>query len=160
MVKLIWAEDKNKGIGNKGDLLWHIPEDLKFFKTVTEGSSIIMGRKTFDSLPIKPLPKRDNIVLSRKPLDSFPNVKTVTNVQEVLDKYNDSWVIGGGMVYELFLPYATEAYITEVDYCAPQVDTFAPSVELVNRYLYLEKQGSWNTSIKGLKFRINHHMKL
>ena len=63
-IHLIWAQDQNGGIGKNGNLPWHIPEDLKNFKKITFGSTIVMGRKTWDSLPIKPLPKRRNIILS------------------------------------------------------------------------------------------------
>lgn len=162
MVKLIWAEDRNKGIGNNGQLLWHIPEDLKFFKSITQDKTIVMGRKTYESLPIKPLPNRINVVLSSGAslIPNHQNLCTVNSVEEVLEKHNDSWVIGGGLIYELFLPYATEAYITEVDYCAPKVDTFAPSIEQVNRYLKMDNEGEWITSVKGLRFRINHYTKL
>ena len=162
MVKLIWAEDRNKGIGNNGKLLWHIPEDLKFFKSITQDKTIVMGRKTYESLPHKPLPNRTNIVLSSGSslIPTHPSLVTLSSIEEVLENYNDSWVIGGGSIYELFLPYATEAYITEVDYCAPKIDTFAPSIEQVNRYLKSDSEGEWVTSIKGLRFRINHYTKL
>lgn len=162
MVKLIWAEDRNKGIGNNGKLLWHIPEDLKFFKSITQDKTIVMGRKTYESLPHKPLPNRTNIVLSSGSslISTHPNLVILSSIEEVLENYNDSWVIGGGSIYELFLPYATEAYITEVDYCAPKIDTFAPSIEQVNRYLKIDNEGEWVTSIKSLRFRINHYTKL
>lgn len=162
MVKLIWAADKNNAIGNAGDLLWHIPEDLKFFKQKTEGGVVVMGRKTFDSLPVKPLPDRVNVVLSRSgSLDGFEDsVVVCSSVNEVLDSYPDAWVIGGGMVYDLFLPFASELFVTEVDFVAAEVDTFAPSRQMVDDFFVLADESEWFVSARnGLRFRFKRYLK-
>lgn len=108
---ILVAFDDNRLIGDNGKLPWHIPNDLKFFKRITQGHPIIMGRKTWDSLPIKPLPRRMNIVLTRDasklllpPTDSLCYLNDVVaacnKFQEI---YGNAFIIGGAQVYELAL---------------------------------------------------------
>ena len=103
-IHLIWAQDINNGIGVNGKLPWYIPEDLKNFKKITNKSIVIMGRKTWDSLPIKPLPNRRNIVFSQ---NIKKNVETVHSYQNCLsklkkDKVKKIFIIGGRSIYKLF----------------------------------------------------------
>lgn len=122
MIKLIWAQDETGGIGKDGDIPWKCPADLKHFAKKTKGTTVVMGRKTWDSLPFKNgLPGRKNLVLTRDP--NFLEAETVT-LEEALKL--DCWVIGGGEVYEHFLPYAKEVHISYIggDYSC---DTFAPT---------------------------------
>lgn len=114
---IIAAVGKNLELGKNNDLIWSIPEDLKFFRNVTSGHTIIMGRNTFDSLP-RMLPKRKHIVLSSR--DDFPSeVEVYKNLKDLLLKYKDSeeeiFVIGGGSIYSLFLEYCDKLYLTEID---------------------------------------------
>ena len=83
-IHLIWAQDYDGGIGKNGQLPWYIPEDLKNFKKITLDSTIIMGRKTWDSLPFKPLPNRRNIVISRNPEISITGCEVVNSIEKAL----------------------------------------------------------------------------
>lgn len=95
MINLIAAVSENGIIGVNGKLPWSCPADMKFFRTKTLESTIIMGRKTYESLG-KPLPKRNNVVISRQPVEG---VETFTSLEQALEKYNDCWIIGGGQLY-------------------------------------------------------------
>jgi len=120
-MKAIVAVDLNWGIGYKGNLLQRIPEDMKFFKKTTIGKVVVMGRKTYESLPGKePLKDRVNIVLSEKGKFNDSRIKVCRSLDELfceLKKYNDDdvFVIGGEAVYSLLLPYCSEAYITKIE---------------------------------------------
>ncbi len=123
-MKAIAAVDLNWGIGYKGNLLVRIPEDMKFFKKTTVGKVVVMGRKTFESLPGKePLKDRVNIVLSTREkiegVNQDGRLKVCRSLDELfgeLEQYNedDVFVIGGETVYSLLLPYCSEAYITKI----------------------------------------------
>lgn len=117
-MKIIVAVDQNWGIGYKGDLLQLIPEDMKFFKKMTENHVVIMGRGTFESLPGKnPLKNRINIVLSKTLNDERVIVcRSFDELFQELGKYDqdEHCVIGGESVFNLLLPYCTEAYVTKI----------------------------------------------
>ncbi|AZU99076.1 dihydrofolate reductase [Bacillus phage pW4] len=125
MIKMILACDLNGVIGNNGELPWgrSLPYDLNHFKELTEGHIVVMGRKTFDSLGGKPLPNRENVVLTRNesiPLLRQNNLFFADDIGAILDQYDytggnrDLWIIGGMNVYEQFMSYAQEIYITLV----------------------------------------------
>lgn len=127
-IHLIWAQDYNGGIGINGQLPWHIPEDLINFKKITLDSTILMGRKTWDSLPFKPLPKRRNIVLSKNKIN---NVEVYHNVEKCIQNLEKEllptiFIIGGSSIYKLFFDYATYLHITYIDKKSNNVDTFFP----------------------------------
>lgn len=127
MLNLIVAVAKNGAIGKDNRLLWHLPGDLPRFKRLTTGHPIIMGRKTFDSLPGM-LPGRPHIVLTRDAAwaDAHPAVRTyasVTDLLDALDPHTDYFIIGGGEIYRALRPYTERLYLTEVD-DAPAADTF------------------------------------
>ena len=119
MLSIIVAKSKNNIIGKNNELLWHIPDDLKRFKNLTEYHTIIMGRKTFDSIG-KILPNRKHVILTHNMDFSVDNenVEIVHNLQD-LEKYIESsdecFVIGGGLVYNLLIPYVKKMYVTEID---------------------------------------------
>jgi len=121
-VKTIVAVDLNWGIGYKGSLLVKIPEDMSFFKKMTLGKVVIMGRETFESLPGKePLEGRKNIILSRK--EGYRDNRitichTLDDIFDVIKEYNsdDVFVIGGESVYKQLLPFCKEAYITKIEH--------------------------------------------
>ena len=127
-IHLIWAQDGNGGIGKDGKLPWHISEDLKNFKRLTAGSTILMGRNTWESLPVKPLPERRNIVLSSKVLI---DVECYTSVEECIETLDGDgteklFVIGGTTVYRNFIHRADELHITHVDELTEGIDTYFP----------------------------------
>ena len=127
-IHLIWAQDHNGGIGKDGNLPWHISEDLKNFKRLTSGSTILMGRNTWESLPVRPLPERRNIVLSSK---EVPDVEYYTSVEECIEALDGDgteklFVIGGTTVYRNFIHRADELHITHVDELTEGIDTYFP----------------------------------
>ena len=121
-ISLVWAMAQNRVIGRNNSLPWYLPEDLKYFKRITLGKPVIMGRKTYESIG-KPLPGRTNIVVSRNAGFSAEGVKTVTSLDEAkqlcesiaeIDGINEAMVIGGAEIYTLALPMADRLYLTEV----------------------------------------------
>jgi len=127
-ISLIWAQDKNKGIGKKGKLPWYISEDLKNFKKLTLNSTIIMGRKTWESLPIKPLPNRVNIVLSRNKIEginSFSSIESCINFLK-LNCTENIFIIGGRSLYKEFYSKSDVLHITIINKIVKDIDTFYP----------------------------------
>ena len=118
MLSLIVAKAENNVIGKDNKLLWHLPEDLKRFKNLTTGHTIIMGRKTFESLG-RVLPNRKHVVFTQNPnfkVDDV-NVKIVhslQDIQEYVEDKNENFVIGGEKIYNLLMPYVSKMYITEI----------------------------------------------
>jgi dihydrofolate reductase len=127
MIRMIWAQSKNGVIGDNGILPWHLPGDLSRFKRLTEFQPVVMGRKTWESLGSKPLKNRRNIVLTQGDIDN-PKVESVQSISEVLVRFPDCWIIGGAKVYESFMPYAGELYVTAIDKHF-EGDSFAPVVD-------------------------------
>lgn len=131
-LSLIVAMAQNGAIGKDNDLLWHISDDLKHFKALTTGHPVIMGRRTFESLPFKPLSKRRNIVLTHDVSFSHEGVESVHTLDDLfrsIDGEDEAFVIGGGTVYKLLLPYVSRLYITWV-YQDFEADTYFPSISL------------------------------
>lgn len=117
MIKLIAAISKNHQIGLNGQMPRHIPDELKYFKEVTSSHTILMGRKTFESIG-QPLPNRRNIVLTRNLDYKAKGIEIIHNLEDALalSKTLDTlFIIGGGELYHLFLPYTDELYLTLVD---------------------------------------------
>jgi dihydrofolate reductase len=106
------AMARNRVIGNGGEIPWHLPEDLRWFKRLTMGGILLMGRKTFESVHCKPLPNRVNIVVSRSA--NFPNVITIRDLAEFDEKDYDAevFVIGGAEIYRQLLPHCTDLFLT------------------------------------------------
>ena len=125
-IHLIWAQEKDGGIGINNDLPWHISEDLKNFKKLTLNKPIIMGRKTWDSLPFKPLPKRQNVVLSSQSMDDVECYTSVENCLDGLANESDVFVIGGAQIYKVFYSYAHHLHITIVEEKTARIDTYFP----------------------------------
>ena len=127
-IHLIWAQDQNGGIGKNGNLPWHISEDLKNFKKITFGSTIVMGRKTWDSLPIKPLPKRRNIILSSKTAINIEYYNSIEKCIKILsnEHIKKLYVIGGSSIYDGFFKYADELHITQINNIYEGIDTYFP----------------------------------
>lgn len=130
-VSLIAAVTRNRGIGLNNRLLVHLPEDLKHFRRVTMGCPVIMGRKTWDSLPpaFRPLPGRRNVVISRNPQAQCPGAQVCTSLEAALVGLQEEprvFVIGGEQIYALALPRADELVLTEID-AEPPADAFFPA---------------------------------
>ena len=132
IISLVVAASRNGVIGKDGGLPWHISSDLKLFKQITMGKPVIMGRKTWDSLPRKALPGRRNVVISRKLDIPLHGAEAARNMDEALalakvDHPDEIAVIGGGEIYRLFWPLADQIYLTEVD-VEVEGDTLFPKI--------------------------------
>ena len=127
-IHLIWAQDLNGGIGKDGKLPWHISEDLQNFKKITNHSTIIMGRKTWDSLPLKPLPNRRNIVLSKTKHNLVETYNSYEKCMKKLKKDNIKkiFIIGGRSIYKLFFKDANFLHMTKIDLLESGVNEFFP----------------------------------
>jgi len=128
---IIAAIDENNAIGSNNQLLCHLPNDLKHFKTITQGHTIIMGRKTFESLPKGALPNRRNIVISRNKDFHPENVDVFSSISKALDtckSEKEVFIIGGGSIYEQFFNFADRLYITYIHHRFENADTFFPQI--------------------------------
>ncbi|MFA5814611.1 MAG: dihydrofolate reductase [Bacteroidales bacterium] len=117
-ISIIVAVARNWAIGLNNQLLWHIPEDFRWFKKHTAGHPVVMGKRTWEALPVKPLPGRKNVVITDDPLDCFPGAICVGSIEAAvnqMDADGENFIIGGGMVYRQFLPLAQKVYLTVVD---------------------------------------------
>lgn len=129
MLSIIVAIDVNYAIGRKGDLLCHLPDDLKHFKAITSHHTVIMGERTYLSLPKHPLPNRRNIVITDNPLFADTQCEVVHSIAEALSlvtQDEEAFVIGGGMVYRQMLPLADKLYLTHIHHRFDDADTFFP----------------------------------
>jgi dihydrofolate reductase len=140
-ISIIVAIASNYAIGKDNDLLWHISDDLKRFKRLTEGHCIVMGKKTYFSLPKRPLPKRTNMVITDVPAEQIDDCLMAYSIEDAIEKMDahaENFIIGGGSIYRQFLEHANKMYITRVhkDY---EADTFFPEFALDDWNL-VEKQ--------------------
>lgn len=149
-VRLIWAQAAGGVLGSGGRIPWRLPEDQRLFRELTLGSTVVMGRRTWDSLParFRPLPGRRNVVLTRDP--SWSEAERIGSVEEALS-LGDLWVIGGAQVYAAFLPYAGEIVRTEIDAEFPG-DVVAPALD--DSWRLVGPVPDWATSATGLRFRV------
>ncbi len=137
MITIIVAVDRNNGIGYNNNLLAHIPGDLQRFKQITMGHCLIMGKKTWESLPRRPLPGRQNIVLTDNELDCFDCAHTARSIDEALglcEPGKEIFIIGGGSVYRQFMPLADRLMVTHIDR-EFTADTFFPAIDPGEWYL-------------------------
>jgi dihydrofolate reductase len=158
-INLTWAQARARVIGADGVLPWHLPEDLKNFRELTAGSVVVMGRRTWESLPerFRPLPGRTNVVLTTDPLWWAGGARPAYSVSQVLSQFPDCWVIGGGTVYAEFLPHAERAVVTEVD-LAVDGDTRAPVLGTGWRVVSRTPAEGWATSPStGLRYAVSDH---
>ena len=137
MISIIVAIAENYAIGKKGDLLCHLPADLKHFKEITSGKTVMMGERTFYSLPKHPLPNRRNIVLTDVHGKTFEGAEAVYSIEELVksikpkanSQEEEAFVIGGGMVYRQMMPLADKLYITHIHHSWEDADTFFPEIK-------------------------------
>ena len=131
-ISIIVAIADNYAIGKDNQLLWHLPEDLKRFKRITEGNNIIMGKKTFYSLPKRPLPGRNSIVITDIPDEKIDGCQMAYSIEDSInlsEADRENFVIGGGSVYRQFFTVAQKMYITWV-HAKFEADTFFPEIDL------------------------------
>ena len=141
-ISLIVAVAEDRAIGDKGNLLWHLSSDLKRFKAITTGYTIIMGRKTYDSLPNGALPNRRNIVISRQ-LKSLKDAEVYSDIDEALKATSDEdivYILGGGEIYKETFPRADELHITLVHKSYPEADTRFPEWKLTDWNILKQEQ--------------------
>jgi dihydrofolate reductase len=131
IISIIVATGKNNEIGKGNQLLCHLPADMKHFREITSGHTVIMGRKTFESLPHGALPNRRNVVLSRQKDRQMDGVEIYPSLDAAFIKLIDEkevFVIGGAQIYEQVLPVADKLYLTKIHADFPDADAFFPSV--------------------------------
>ena len=153
-ISIIVAIDKNNGIGRKGDQLAYISGDLKRFKALTTGHTIIMGRKTFEALPKGALPNRRNIVITRQKDYKAPGCDVFTTIEDALnscEKDEELFVIGGGEIYNAFLPVANKVYLTVINHAFDGVDTFFPELN-EKKWVVTEEEDSLTDEKSGLRY--------
>jgi len=153
-LHLIYARARNNVIGNKGDLPWHLPEDLAHFKRTTLGQPVVMGRVTWESIPEKfrPLPGRRNVVVSRQANYTAPGADVVDSLHAALALFAADevvWLIGGAQLYAQGLPLASQVVVTEID-ADFEGDAFAP----VLSDAWHETSRSAHTSAQGLNYSV------
>lgn len=151
MIRLVWAQAHDGVIGRDNTLPWRVPEDLARFRALTTGSTVVMGRRTWESLPprFRPLPDRDNVVLTTDASYDAPGAEVVTSLDAALDRRGDVWVAGGGAVYVAAMPRAGALHVTDVDLDVDG-DTFAP---VVGPEWHEVEVGEWETSTSGVRYR-------
>ncbi|MEU4671331.1 dihydrofolate reductase [Amycolatopsis sp. NPDC023774] len=148
MIGLVWAQSANGVIGRDGALPWQLPEDMKHFRALTSGATVLMGRRTWESLPprFRPLPGRRNLVLSSTEQDG---VETFPDLSRALAAVpGDVWVMGGEAVYRAALPFADRIVVTEIQEHF-EGDTYAPEVGRPP-----DSTGAWQESTTGLHYRL------
>ena len=132
MLSIIVAKAKNNVIGKNNKIIWNLPEDLKRFKELTTGHTIIMGRKTFESIG-RVLPNRKHIIFSQNPDfkvndENVEIVHSMLQIQEYIEDDNENFVIGGAMIYNLLMPYVKKMYVTQINK-EFDGDTFFPRID-------------------------------
>ncbi|KKC04846.1 dihydrofolate reductase [Mycobacterium nebraskense] len=159
-VGLVWAQSTSGIIGRGGDIPWRVPEDLARFKELTIGHTVVMGRRTWESLPtkVRPLPGRKNVVLSRRSDFVADGAQVVDSLEAALAgsaNEPETWVIGGEQVYLLALPHATRCEVTEVevDLRRDDDDALAPVLDDT----WLGETGDWQVSRTGLRYRLHSY---
>ena len=156
-ISMVAAIGKNNELGKSNNLIWRLKGDLKFFKELTTGHVVVMGRKTFESLP-KMLPNRHHIVISSN--NNFDkDVEVFNNIDAFLEKYKDYddeiFIIGGASIYKLFLDYANKIYLTEIDAYDENADVYFPDFDkkLWNRECISEEKEENNIKYRHVLYR-------
>ena len=143
MISIIVAIDQNNGIGFKNRLLCHLPNDLKYFKRVTSGHPVLMGWNTYNSLPVKPLPNRKNIVICDLLNVSAPGCILVSSIEDACAQCDDTeecFVIGGAQVYRQMMPLSQKLYITRIHHVF-EADVRFPEIKAVE---WQQQSSVWN----------------
>lgn len=157
---LIWAQSRNGIIGRGGVLPWHLPEDLAHFKTLTLGGAVVMGRRTWDSLPprFRPLPGRPNVVVTRQPGWNAPGASVAHTVEDALRLAPEPvWVIGGLEIFSLALPLADVLEVTEIN-ADVEGDTVAPVIPDGWERASVDPDSGWRVSRTGTEYRFVRYL--
>jgi len=156
-VSLIWAQSTSGVIGRGGTIPWRLPEDQARFKELTGGHTVVMGRRTWESLPatVRPLPGRRNVVVSRLAGYAADGAEVVNALRDA--PLDDAWVIGGSQIYALALPLATRCEVTEVeiDLRPDDDDALAPMLD----DSWVGTSWEWMTSSSGLCYRFHSYLR-
>ncbi|MBN2681963.1 MAG: dihydrofolate reductase [Bacteroidales bacterium] len=140
-ISIIVAVAENNAIGRDNDLLCHLSEDLKRFKKLTTGNFVVMGKRTFESLPRRPLPNRENMVLTDIKDEKIEGCIMAYSIDDAVEKMSnelENFIIGGGSVYSQFLPIANRLYLTKI-HASFNADTFFPEIDF-SQWNVLEKE--------------------
>ena len=142
-IAIVVIVDEENGIGKDGNLLCHLPNDLKHFKKLTTGHTIIMGRRTYESLPKGALPNRTNIVITSDNEENYPGCIVARSVDEAISLSEDKekvFIIGGGKIYNTTLHLANKLYLTRIHHVFDDADTFFPDIDFNNWKLIEEEK--------------------
>jgi dihydrofolate reductase len=158
MTALIWAQSTSGVIGRAGGIPWQLPEDMARFQALTMGHTVVMGRRTWESLPAKfrPLPGRRNIVLTQQTDFTADGATVVRTLDEALTD-PDAWVVGGEQIYTLAMARASRCEVTEVEIDLPRDDgdVVAPVLDET----WVGTSGEWETSRTGLRYRFHTYFR-
>ncbi|ACY21425.1 dihydrofolate reductase region [Gordonia bronchialis DSM 43247] len=153
-IVLVWAQDRAGAIGRANTIPWHVPEDMARFRQITGTDPVVMGRRTWESLPdrFRPLPRRRNIVVTRSVGFVADGAEVVHSVDAAVALPDERLVvIGGGEIYSAVMESATHLKVTELDLLVPEADAFAPEVD---EYVWeVENAGDWEMSSGGVRYR-------
>lgn len=158
MIGLIWAQSTSGIIGRDNGIPWRLPEDQARFKELTMGSTVVMGRLTWESLPakVRPLPGRRNVVVTRQSDYVAEGATVVGDLERALTDA-DTWIIGGAQIYTLALPFAARCEVTEVDVDLPREDDDAVAPVLDEEWVCTD--GDWLVSEAGLRYRFSSYVR-
>ncbi|MDL9936330.1 dihydrofolate reductase [Gordonia sp. ABSL1-1] len=158
-IALIWAQDRAGAIGRDNTIPWHVPEDMRRFREITGSDPVVMGRRTWESLPdrFRPLPGRRNIVITRSVDFLADGADVVHTVADALNAGGERLtVIGGGEIYTAALEFATHLRVTEIDVLVAGADAFAPEIDPLR--WEVQVAGEWQTSTGGTRYRfLDYH---
>jgi len=152
-ISIIVAIADNNAIGKDNKLLWHLSEDLKRFKQLTTHHTIVMGKKTFESLPVRPLPNRRSIVITDVPDEKIEGCEmsySIENAISLCDNHQENFIIGGGSIYKQFMPFADKLYLTKV-HKNFDADTFYTEIDY-SEWDLIEKQENLFDEKSGLSY--------
>lgn len=163
---MIWAQGHDRVIGKNGTMPWHLPEDLALFKSVTTGNAVLMGRKTWESLPSqqRPLPNRHNYLLTTDGSYSAPGATIGTNLQSLLRQAENEnpgkivWIIGGAKIYAQTLKFADLLMVTDIDLAIAKNDdilAYAPEFDYSWQLVSSSPNRGWHKSVKGINYRFS-----
>ncbi len=139
MISLIWAMDQQRLIGADNKMPWHLPADMSWFREHTMGKSVLMGRKTFDSIG-KPLPKRRNIILSRQQDLHIEGCEVIHNLSDIVKEFehDELMIMGGAEIYALALPFAERLYCTRIEHSF-EGDAWFPAIDMSDWHISREE---------------------
>lgn len=159
-LSIIAAIARNNAIGKNNTLLWHIPEDFKWFKRHTMGHAVIMGKNTYYSLPRRPLPGRRNIVITHTLCRPIEGVEVASSLEEAIqlaDADNENFIIGGASIYQQFFPMIDKLYITYIDKDY-EADTFFPNID-ENEWQLAEVYPQYEAHPQGLRYEFRIYVR-